>query len=109
MAASDCDQSSRKVIRMHVRKPRFPTLLLMAGVAGGITLLNIAHTYSATDSDFYRKLDLFGEVLEQVRSKYVDKPDDEGAPAKALADAPLICLTPARSFGTSTPRIHQSI
>ncbi len=71
---------------MRVRRPRSATLLLLAGVAGGITLLNVAHTYSATsqNADFYRQLDLFGEVLELVRAKYVDKPDDENLIESAL-------------------------
>jgi len=71
---------------MRVRKPRFATLLLLAGVAGSITLLNVAHTYSAPsqNTDFYRQLDLFGEVLELVRAKYVDKPDDEKLIESAL-------------------------
>ena len=35
-------------------------------------------TYSATsnNSEIYKQLDLFGDVLERVRSDYVDKPDD---------------------------------
>ena len=80
---------------MRVRKPRFATLLLLAGVAGGITLLNVAHTYSAPsqNTDFYRQLDLFGEVLELVRAKYVEKPDDE----KLIESALNCCLRSIRT------------
>ena len=56
----------------------FWTFLLMAGVAGATTILNVTRTYSATspNSELYRQLDLFGDVLERVRSDYVEKPDD---------------------------------
>src|SRR5512134_2701835 len=56
----------------------FWTFLLMAGVAGATTVLNVTRTYSATspNSELYRQLDLFGDVLERVRSDYVEKPDD---------------------------------
>jgi carboxyl-terminal processing protease len=56
----------------------FYTFLLMAGVAGATTVLNVTRTYSATspNSELYRQLDLFGDVLERVRSDYVEKPDD---------------------------------
>ena len=30
----------------------------------------------AANADIYKQLDLFGEVLERVRSEYVEKPDD---------------------------------
>jgi len=33
-------------------------------------------TSSTIDSEFYRELELFGEVLQRVRSDYVEKPDD---------------------------------
>ena len=48
----------------------FWTFLLMAGVAGATTILNVTRTYSATspNSELYRQLDLFGDVLERVRS-----------------------------------------
>lgn len=56
----------------------FWTFLLMTGLAGATTVLNVSHTYSATspNSELYRQLDLFGDVLERVRSDYVEKPDD---------------------------------
>ena len=56
----------------------FWTFLLMAGLAGLTTVVNVSQTYSASspNSEIYRQLDLFGDVLERVRSDYVEKPDD---------------------------------
>src|SRR4029079_13766293 len=67
--------------RMKMRKTdyAFWTFLLMTGLAGATTLLNVTRTYSATPSpntELYRQLDLFGDVLERVRADYVEKPDD---------------------------------
>ena len=51
----------------------------MSGLAAATTILNVTATYSATtpNSQIYKQLDLFGDVLERVRSDYVEKPDDE--------------------------------
>ncbi|MBU2583013.1 MAG: PDZ domain-containing protein [Alphaproteobacteria bacterium] len=56
----------------------FWTFLFMTALAGATTLLNVSQTYSATspNTSLYRQLDLFGDVLERVRSDYVEKPDD---------------------------------
>jgi len=56
----------------------FWTFLLMTVLAGATTVLNVSRTYSATspNTDLYKQLDLFGDVLERVRSDYVEKPDD---------------------------------
>ena len=56
----------------------FWTFLLMTGMAGVSTIASVTQTHSATsaNSDLYRQLDLFGDVLERVRSDYVEKPDD---------------------------------
>lgn len=56
----------------------FWTFLLMTVLAGATTVLNVSRTYSATspNTELYRQLDLFGDVLERVRSDYVEKPDD---------------------------------
>ncbi|MGE0697773.1 MAG: S41 family peptidase [Hyphomicrobiaceae bacterium] len=47
-------------------------------MAGLTTVLNVTRTYSATspNAEIYKQLDLFGDVLERVRSDYVEKPDD---------------------------------
>ena len=56
----------------------FWTFVMLACLAGATTVLNVSRTYSATstNSEIYKQLDLFGDVLERVRSDYVDKPDD---------------------------------
>ena len=56
----------------------FWTFVMLAGLAGATTVLNVTRTYSATssNSEIYKQLDLFGDVLERVRSDYVEKPDD---------------------------------
>ncbi len=64
-----------------MRKPDFAfwTFMAMTGLAGPTTVLNVTRTYSATtaNTEIYRQLDLFGDVLERVRSDYVDKPNDQ--------------------------------
>ncbi len=57
----------------------FWTFMAMAGLAGATTVLNVTRTYSATtpNSEIYKQLDLFGDVLERVRNDYVEKPDDQ--------------------------------
>jgi carboxyl-terminal processing protease len=57
----------------------FWTFMAMAGLAGATTVLNVTRTYSATtpNSEIYKQLDLFGDVLERVRADYVEKPDDQ--------------------------------
>ena len=56
----------------------FWTFVGLAGLAGLTTVLNVSRTYSATspNSEIYKQLDLFGDVLERVRADYVEKPDD---------------------------------
>ncbi len=56
----------------------FWTFMSLAGIAGATSLFNVSQTYSATTqgSEIYRQLDLFGDVLERVRSDYVEKPND---------------------------------
>jgi carboxyl-terminal processing protease len=84
-----------------MRKTEFAfwTFLLMAGVAGATTLLNVTRTYSATseNSELYRQLDLFGDVLERVRSDYVEKPDDTMLIESAI-NGMLSALDPHSSY-----------
>ncbi len=77
----------------------FWTFLLMTGLAGITTVLNVTQTYSATSSntDFYRQLDLFGDVLERVRSDYVEKPDDTKLIESAI-NGMLTSLDPHSSY-----------
>ncbi|HEX5033500.1 MAG TPA: PDZ domain-containing protein, partial [bacterium] len=53
-------------------------LLVLAVLAAGSTVVSLAKSQSTTasNSEIYRQLDLFGEVLERVRSDYVEKPED---------------------------------
>jgi carboxyl-terminal processing protease len=63
-----------------MRKTNFAfwAFMLIVGIAGAVTVMNVSRTFSATtpNSEIYRQLDLFGDVLERVRSDYVEKPDD---------------------------------
>ncbi len=56
----------------------FWSFMIMAGIAGMTTIVNVTKTYSATtpNSEIYKQLDLFGDVLERVRTDYVEKPND---------------------------------
>ena len=67
------------------------TLLVLAVLAAGSTMVGLARsqTASAANSEIYRQLDLFGEVLERVRADYVEKPED----AKLVFAAPS-CRVP---------------
>src|SRR5262249_51852927 len=51
--------------------------LVLAGIAGATAALNIGRSHSATPQDpqIYAALDRFGQVLEIVRDRYVEKPD----------------------------------
>jgi carboxyl-terminal processing protease len=50
----------------------------LAFLAAGTSMINATRSQSATaeKSEIYRHLDLFGDVLERVRSDYVEAPDD---------------------------------
>ena len=56
----------------------FWTFVTLSAFAGLTTVFNVTRTYSATtgNSEIYKQLDLFGDVLERVRNDYVEKPDD---------------------------------
>ncbi|HXF53391.1 MAG TPA: S41 family peptidase [Hyphomicrobiaceae bacterium] len=56
----------------------FWTFMMMTALAAATTVLNVSRTYSATtpNSEIYRHLDLFGDVLERVRTDYIEKPND---------------------------------
>ena len=63
-----------------MRKPEFAlwAFIILAGLAAGTTVLNLARSHSAVaaNSEIYRQLDLFGDVLERVRKDYVEQPED---------------------------------
>jgi carboxyl-terminal processing protease len=52
--------------------------MVLAVFAGATAVFNVSRTYSATspNAEIYKQLDLFGDVLERVRSDYVEQPDD---------------------------------
>ncbi len=78
----------------------FWTFLLMTGLAGVTTVANVTQTFSATtsqNSELYRQLDLFGDVLERVRSDYVEKPDDTQLIESAI-NGMLSSLDPHSSY-----------
>lgn len=78
----------------------FWTFLTLAGLAGATTVLNVTQTFSATPSqntELYRQLDLFGDVLERVRSDYVEKPDDTQLIESAI-NGMLSSLDPHSSY-----------
>ena len=56
----------------------FAAFMLMLILACVTTFLNVSRTYSAPsqNSELYGQLNLFGGVLDVVRSKYVEQPDD---------------------------------
>ncbi len=84
-----------------MRKTEFAfwTFLLMTGLAGATTFLNVTRTYSATsqNSELYRQLDLFGDVMERVRSDYVEKPDNSMLIESAI-NGMLSALDPHSSY-----------
>src|SRR6202158_3385262 len=74
-------------------------LLVLAVLAAGSTMVSLARSQSASaaNSEIYRQLDLFGEVLERVRSDYVEKPDDAKL-IEAAINGMLMALDPHSSY-----------
>jgi carboxyl-terminal processing protease len=62
-------------------------------------MVSLARSQSATaaNSEIYRQLDLLGEVLERVRSDYVEKPDDDKL-IEAAINGMLMALDPHSSY-----------
>ena len=75
------------------------TLLVLAVLAAGPTMVGLARSQaaSAANSEIYRQLDLFGEVLERVRADYVEKPDDAKM-IEAAINGMLMALDPHSSY-----------
>jgi len=75
------------------------TLLLLAGLAAGSTMVSLARSQSGSvaNSQLYRQLDVFGEVLQRVRSDYVEKPDDDKL-IEAAINGMLMALDPHSSY-----------
>lgn len=84
-----------------MRKTEFAfwTFLMMAGLAGVTTVMNVTNGNSATspNAELYKQLDLFGDVFERVRSDYVEKPDDTMLIENAI-NGMLSALDPHSSY-----------
>ena len=74
-------------------------LLVLAVLAAGSTMVSLARSQSASaaNSEIYRQLDLFGEVLERVRSDYVEKPEDPKL-IEAAINGMLTALDPHSAY-----------
>jgi carboxyl-terminal processing protease len=75
------------------------TLLVLAVLAASSAMFALAksQTASAANSEIYRQLDLFGEVLERVRADYVEKPDDSKLIESAI-NGMLTALDPHSAY-----------
>src|SRR5215510_2985066 len=90
----------RKGARM-MRKSEYVlwALLVLAVLAAGSTMVSLARSQSASaaNSEIYRQLDLFGEVLERVRADYVEKPEDPKL-IEAAINGMLMALDPHSAY-----------
>ena len=77
----------------------FWTFMSLSVLAGVTTVFNVTRTYSATatNTEFYKQLDLFGDVLERVRADYVEKPEDAKLIESAISGM-LTSLDPHSAF-----------
>src|SRR5262249_45662811 len=77
----------------------FWAYVVLAGVAGATALLNIGHSQSVSPqgAELYSALDRFGQALEVVRDRYVEKPDAEMLIENAI-NGMLAGLDPHSSF-----------
>ena len=84
-----------------MQKSRFAvlTLLTLALPAAGSMIVGRARSETAQspNSEIYQELNLFGEVLESVRSNYVEKPDDANLIESAI-NGMLMALDPHSSY-----------
>jgi carboxyl-terminal processing protease len=74
-------------------------LLVLAVLAAGSTMVSLARSQSASaaNSEIYKQLDLFGEVLERVRADYVEEPDDSELIESAI-NGMLTALDPHSAY-----------
>lgn len=70
---------------------------LALAAAGAISFLFGHQPAEATDRNLYNQLDLLGDVIDRVRSHYVDKPDDAKL-IEAAINGILLSLDPHSSF-----------
>jgi len=74
-------------------------LLVLAVLAAGSTMVSLARSQSASaaNSEIYKQLDLFGEVLERVRADYVEEPEDSELIESAI-NGMLTALDPHSAY-----------
>ena len=86
---------------MQMRKSEFVLwVLLVIAVTSTTALLfqtSRGQTAVGGNSEIYRQLDLFGEVLERVRSDYVEKPEDSKL-IEAAINGMLTALDPHSAY-----------
>ena len=84
-----------------MRKPEIAFWIFAVAVilAIGTTSFNVmrSRTAEAANTDIYKQLDLFGDVLERVRADYVEKPDDQKLIESAI-NGMLSALDPHSSY-----------
>jgi carboxyl-terminal processing protease len=71
----------------------------LVALAAGTTMVNLTRSPSAVaaNAEIYRQLDLFGDVLERVRTDYVEKPDDQKLIESAI-NGMLAALDPHSAY-----------
>ena len=82
-----------------MRKHALWALALTGVLVAGSMMASLGRTQSASapNAEIYRQLNLFGQVLERVRSDYVEKPDDAKLIEGAL-NGMLTALDPHSSY-----------
>jgi carboxyl-terminal processing protease len=75
------------------------TLVLLATLIAGPAVVSLAEnqTGPSGNAEIYKDLDVFGEVLQRVRTDYVEKPDDAKLIESAI-DGMLAALDPHSSY-----------
>ena len=92
--------ADRKWASVNLRKlkRRFPAYLLGTILLASLTAVSLGWSRTGSgNSAIYGELDLFGEVLDRVRSAYVEKPDDKKLVRSAI-DGMLSALDPHSSY-----------
>jgi carboxyl-terminal processing protease len=85
--------------------------VFLSGVAlGALALVAIDHMRltggaNAAASDTYRRLTLFGDVFDKIRSDYVDKPDEAKLNKLAAAAGPTLSIPGVRSVRRMEVRV----
>ena len=84
---------------MRMRKYALWALAVTGMLVAGAMMASLGRTQSASapNAEIYRQLNLFGQVLERVRSDYVEKPDDAKLIEGAI-NGMLTALDPHSSY-----------